>query len=124
MYQASQGTAECALASIMGAHGQTYTQTLESPHLPGQRATITVRAEQAMESSDLVKFELAAKCGAKNSSRFKRCVVLLFVIASLPRSATLCFWQVRLAGTARVCVVFVHASCFQLLPFLPCYFAL
>lgn len=56
--QASQGTAECALATVMGAHGQTTTEPLHSPHLPNQKASVTVRAEQAKNSSDLVVFQL------------------------------------------------------------------
>ncbi|CAM9291797.1 unnamed protein product, partial [Sphacelaria rigidula] len=72
--QTSLGHAECALGNIMGAHGQTFTQALESPDLPGQRATITVRAEQAMNSNDLVKFEIAAKATGSHAvfARFSR----------------------------------------------------
>ncbi|CAM9101606.1 unnamed protein product, partial [Hapterophycus canaliculatus] len=66
----SQGTAECALATIMGGHGQTTTEPLRSPHLPHQKATITVRAEQAKNSSDLVVFAL----GATNCPRGHRSV--------------------------------------------------
>lgn len=68
--QASQGTVECALATIMGAHGQTVTRPLESPHLPNQRATITIRAEQAKHSSDLVIFELGTTGFSSNSNRY------------------------------------------------------
>lgn len=67
--QTIQGTAECALASIMGAHGQMHTQALDSPHLPQQQATITVRAEQAKNSSDLVSFELGASGCPSNHKR-------------------------------------------------------
>ncbi|CAM9668630.1 unnamed protein product [Pylaiella littoralis] len=71
--QARQGRAECALATIMGAHGQTITEALHSPHLPHQRASITVRAEQAKNSSDLVVFELgAANCPRGHKSVFFR----------------------------------------------------
>ena len=67
MQQSRQGTSECALATIMGAHGQTTTQALDSPHLPLQRATITIRAEEAENSSDLVVFELGASgCGSRH----------------------------------------------------------
>eukprot|EP00904_Undaria_pinnatifida_P009983 jgi/Undpi1/6114/HiC_scaffold_20.g08599.m1 len=71
--QSRQGTSECALATIMGAHGQTTTQALDSPHLPLQRATITIRAEEAENSSDLVVFELGASgCGSRHKSVFFR----------------------------------------------------
>lgn len=71
-HQARQGRAECALATIMGAHGQTITEALHSPHLPHQRASITVRAEQAKNSSDLVVFELGAANCPRGHKRFVR----------------------------------------------------
>ena len=65
--QSRLGSTECALASVMGAHGQAMTQALDSPHLPTQRATITIRAEEAENSSDLVVFMLGASgCGSKH----------------------------------------------------------
>lgn len=73
-WQISLGQAECALARIMGAHGQTFTQPLESLHLPSHSATITVRAEEAKNSNDLVKFKIAAKATGSHASRFNRCV--------------------------------------------------
>ncbi|CAN0236864.1 unnamed protein product [Ectocarpus sp. 6 AP-2014] len=71
--QASQGTAECALATIMGAHGQMSVEPLRSPHLPHQKASITIRAEQAKNSSDLVVFGLGIRaCPRGNKSVFFR----------------------------------------------------
>eukprot|EP00752_Nemacystus_decipiens_P010181 g9072.t3 len=71
--QAIQGSAECALATVMGAHGQTTTEPLHSPHLPNQKAWITVRAEQAKHSSDLVLFELGGtNCPRGHKSVFFR----------------------------------------------------
>ncbi|CAN0236225.1 unnamed protein product, partial [Ectocarpus sp. 8 AP-2014] len=71
--QASQGTAECALATIMGAHGQMSVEPLRSPHLPHQKASITIRAEQAKNSSDLVVFDLGMRaCPRGNKSVFFR----------------------------------------------------
>ena len=80
--QASQGTAECALATVMGAHGQTTTEPLHSPHLPGQKASITVRAEQAKNSSDLVVFELGGTNCPRGHKRYV-CVCVCFVLFCL-----------------------------------------
>eukprot|EP00903_Cladosiphon_okamuranus_P009585 g9125.t2 len=71
--QASQGTAQCALATVMGAHGQMTTEPLHSPHLPNQKASITIRAEQAKNSGDLVVFALGAtSCPRGHKSVFFR----------------------------------------------------
>ncbi|CAM9396399.1 unnamed protein product [Choristocarpus tenellus] len=59
--QASQGRAECALAQIMGSAGQHWSAPLVCPHLPGQNATLTVRAEEVKRSSDLVTLKLCAR---------------------------------------------------------------
>ncbi|CAM9341780.1 unnamed protein product [Scytosiphon promiscuus] len=70
--QILQGTVECVLASIMGAPDQTLTGALYNPKLPKQKASITVRAEQAKNSSDLVAFALGANGLKKQKSVFFR----------------------------------------------------
>ena len=55
----------------MGAHGQTVKQQLDCPSLPTQRATITIRAEQAKNSSSLVVFELGATGCSNNRYRIR-----------------------------------------------------
>lgn len=69
--QTSLGSAECALASIAGASGQVHKQDLEAPHLPKQKACITIRTEEAYKSSDLVTFTVGASGLPKGCKRWE-----------------------------------------------------
>lgn len=66
----------------MGGHGQTTTEPLHSPHLPHQKASITVRAEQAKNSSDLVVFALGTTNCPRGHKRWVPAAtdVLLFLV--------------------------------------------
>lgn len=58
------------MATIMGAHGQSVTLKLDSPQSLNQAAAITIRAEEASNTSDLVVFKLKALRCTGNEKRF------------------------------------------------------